>query len=663
MKKLLSILVVMFFIMTNGISQTITEGFEGTFPPEGWTIEGLWITNTYRHYEGTTSAYVSDGAIGGRLIMPIFSATDATVLSFYMGATYPSYASLTTCTIEVTTSLEEAAWQTVATINYPSSDLEFEYREVSLAEYADQDIYVCFHVVNNNGAGTLIDNVSLANLTCPRPADLTVVPTISSATLTWLGISNANSYDVQIAVEGQSLDNAEIVSVSETSYQATDLLTATTYKARVRNVCGDDEISNWSDILTFSTLCAEELTIPYTEEFANLNCWTVMSTAELWGTSYPSIEEGWGEGIDDGNVLTSSGDGVALFANNSPIGFDVSETEIRFKARAYYNYVAPTMMLGYVTNLQDTSTFVPLDTILITASDYYSEYSVNTSTWELEEGINYYFAIKIMVSDSWDGVYLDNVIINEIPDCPAPERSSVAVVANGDNAVVSWVDNNEEHDAWLVYYKQETEEEWLSVEASEQTITLTELLPQTTYQVYVMTDCGTDDNTDQTYTVSFTTTALPIVLPYFQDFEDPTNVSEISLYNSDGYNEWAIGTATAYTEDEETIGGSMYISKDNGVTYEYDNNNWDISIASLLVYFEPGYEYELSFDYKVNGEIYDFEEVELSEEYIEKINLEIQRLEELRQNAMQQRNSEVQSTKRNLFQKIKEWTNYFGRII
>ena len=58
-----------------------------------------------------------------------------------------------------------------------------------------------------------------------------------------------------------------------------------------------------------------------------------------------------------------------------------------------------------------------------------------------------------------------------------------------------------------------------------------------------------------------------------------------------------------------------------------------------------------------NGETHEFEEVDVSEEFIIGINSEIQRLEELRQNAMQQRHSEVQSTKRNLFQKIKEWNN------
>jgi hypothetical protein len=602
MKKQLLALVLSIFAMTNVLSQPIREGFEGSFPPEDWIVEGTWITSNYRYHEGTTSAYVTDGAVGGRLIMPVFSATDATILSFYMGVIYPGYANLTTLTIEVATSLEQATWQTVATINYPTQQYEFEYREVSLAEYAGQDIYVCFHVVNNNGAGTLIDEVFLGSITCPNPTALTATPTISSANITWTGSDNANSYELQIISADQTWDDAETISVVGLSYQATGLQPATMYYVRVRSVCGNDDISNWTERLLFTTLCLEELTLPYMEEFAHLNCWTLMQTADNWDGIYPRITEGFMDNSDDNNVLLSTV-GNTIIANNLPIRFDYLETEIRIKTRAFFD-IAPTLLVGYVTSLTDTTTFVPLNTLTITNQIGWSEYALNTTSWNLIEGTDYYLAIKCVLQNEWDNVYIDNIYINTIPECPAPERGSVSVVANGDNAVVSWIDNNEEHEAWIVYYKPLSAEEWLTSEASEQTHTLTGLTPETTYQVYVMTDCGIEDNTEQTYTVQFTTTGIPITLPYFQNFEDTTAVSEISFWNSDGFNKWAIGNATGYIPQgsSETTGGAMYISNDNGQTYGYINTIWDISVAGILVYFTPGYEYELSFDYKVGGE-------------------------------------------------------------
>jgi hypothetical protein len=101
MKKVLSILVLMFFITTNGFSQAINESFEsGTFPPTGWTSTGDWTTLTSTAHDGTTSAYVSDIEDGGRLVLPLYTADETTMLSFWLACTYASYSSATTLTVE-----------------------------------------------------------------------------------------------------------------------------------------------------------------------------------------------------------------------------------------------------------------------------------------------------------------------------------------------------------------------------------------------------------------------------------------------------------------------------------------------------------------------------------------------------------------------------------
>ena len=64
-----------------------------------------------------------------------------------------------------------------------------------------------------------------------------------------------------------------------------------------------------------------------------------------------------------------------------------------------------------------------------------------------------------------------------------------------------------------------------------------------------------------------------------------------------------------------------------------------------------------SLKFEQDEQIYEFEELCASERFIDSVDSKIKYLEELRENAMQQRNTEIQSTKRNLFQKIKEWMN------
>lgn len=499
----------MFFISTSGFSQAINESFEGTFPPTGWTVTGDWVSYTNTAHSGTTSAYSSDSQPGGRMTLPLYSVEETTTFAFWLACTYPGYASATTLTVEVAIATEDAlTWTPIQTISYPGTSSVFEYHEVSLSEYANQDVYVSFNLVNDNGAGTIIDDVSLFNMTCPRPTNIAGVATMTTVDLTWVETSSAASYNIQIAQADQEWPEEMLTSTSA-SLEITDLLPATSYKVRVAAVCGADDESTWSDVYTFNTSCMESIAeLPYSEPFNNVNCWTIMqSYSDYYGT-YPTTME-W----DEGNYVLTAPGSQTMIANSAPIGFDLSTSEVRFQASAYYYINPPTITLGYVTSLTDTSTFVGMSSVTVSAIDF-EEFTIVLHDWELGEAEEYYLAIKFTPNYEYDQLFMDNFQIVTSPTCPSPERNSVTVTPNADNAQISWVDNDEEHTAWIVYYREQNAEEWLTVDASEETITLTELTPNTTYEVYVVTDCGTDDNTDQTYTVQFTTTAMPVELPY-----------------------------------------------------------------------------------------------------------------------------------------------------
>ena len=186
MKKLLSILVVMFFIMTDGISQTITEGFEGAFPPEGWTITGDWEVSTNQPYEGTKSLYTYWQDDGGRIVLPAYMAGGQTYLNFFLRMDYPSDASLTIVTVQVADpAQEELEWTIVQTIA-ATTDYDWALREVNLTQYVDQEILVSINVEQlGMGTSVYIDNILLFENLCPKPTNLTAVSvTMTSAGLT-----------------------------------------------------------------------------------------------------------------------------------------------------------------------------------------------------------------------------------------------------------------------------------------------------------------------------------------------------------------------------------------------------------------------------------------------------------------------------------------------
>ncbi|MEE1226295.1 MAG: fibronectin type III domain-containing protein [Bacteroidales bacterium] len=606
MKKLLLTLVIAFFAMIQGFSQTpIAESFEGTFPPEGWTITGF-TQNVARGVEGpgSKSAMLDYSAFDGRIILPSYVATEHTVFSFYVGAAYASYAADNVFTVEVSTSVDNPSWQTIQNISYPTNDYDFLYNEINLSAYAGQEILVSLHVIPNYGASSIVDMISLYEMTCPRPTELVVTNvTNTSAQLSWTSVTEANEYALEVLSGSDDWANATVYTLTETSYSLTELPSGTTFQARVKSLCDDNGESTYTPVLTFGTSCAESITtLPFIDQFNNLNCWTIMIEGNYSGYIYPEIGE---EFSGNGTMLQTGAN--AMIALASHIDFDVTNAEIIFPLRAYEGYATPVAQVGYVTDLQDTLSFVPMEIWQIQNSDHWEDYVLNTSEWILDEDSTYYIAIKFMPG-TYGSMYMDNFKIQEMPDCPAPIRTSVNVQANATNAIVTWVDNNPDHEAWNVYYRianSEEEVEWQEESATEQSLTITDLIPETTYEVYVKTDCGTgNENTDQTYTVTFTTTPAPITLPYFQDFEDITAVSEFDYHTYDYYderNEWKIGNAVAYLEEGETTGNSMYISSDNGATHSYINQ-YCYSIASILVEFTPGFEYRLEFDYLVNGE-------------------------------------------------------------
>ncbi|MBO5843435.1 MAG: fibronectin type III domain-containing protein, partial [Bacteroidales bacterium] len=204
--------------------------------------------------------------------------------------------------------------------------------------------------------------------------------------------------------------------------------------------------------------------------------------------------------------------------------------------------------------------------------------------------------------ESWN---LDDFKVIPIPACPSPVANSVVVSNITDTeATISWTDTDETHEAWIVYYKSADEEEYSSVSATEQSLTLTGLETVTSYSVYVMTDCGTDDNVSRTDIVSFSTIATPITdFPYYQTFEDLEDNPAFFEFRNEYVNEWYVGTATGVPSDEEETTTSLYISNDQGVSNAYSVSDGSYASAIMPVTFGESSEYILSFDYKLIGEI------------------------------------------------------------
>ena len=619
-KQILLTLVLAFFAMFQGISQPIYESFEGTFPPTGWTVTGSWQQYSYRASDGGMCAYMAYSGTSGRMIMPAYTADVTTTLSFYVGASYASDAYMNDFTIEVATSLEDPTWQEVYTIVYPTNNSDFILQEVNLGAFAGQEIYVSFNLSPNNGAGTLLDAVTLGNITCPKPTGLAVVPASTSADFTWAEDETSLAYNLEVVPTNQDWVNAEVAEVTGNTFTLTDLMPATMYKARLQSVCEDEELSQYSNVITFTTACSPIEDVIWFEDFesvlgnqeaANLmfSCWSVLqSTGGAYNGTFPRIyHEGYAGSAHSGQVtLEFKGNGFLVLPEFAE---DITTQQLSFYANTTSQTLegAGTFQVGYVTDPTDTSSFVVIETIVLPQGGLNRASSVMVGPFSYAdvEAETARMALKYVAVNAGESWNLDDFTVEPIPDCPAPQSSSITVTGVTDSeATITWVDEDESHSAWLFYYKSATDEEYTEVATTEQSITLTDLTQATAYSFYIQTDCGTDDNYSQTSVMTFRTTAVPVTeFPYYQDFQDLESNPFGAEFFGSGLNQWMIGSSTGVVDSENEELSSLYISNNNSA-YAYETaSNTSRSWIVMPIVFGDAPEYAISFQYKSGGEL------------------------------------------------------------
>ena len=139
--------------------------------------------------------------------------------------------------------------------------------------------------------------------------------------------------------------------------------------------------------------------------------------------------------------------------------------------------------------------------------------------------------------------------------------------------------------------------------AYDTTYSLPTLDPGTSYTVMVTASCS--DNTESAAaTRTFTTPALPIALPYTQDFEgDVATILTDFEFVHNGTNQWRVGSATGVDDGQGGTIHSLYVSNDNGVNNAYTISSTSNTYAVLNIEFpNTPAEYHLEFDWKGQGE-------------------------------------------------------------
>ena len=497
------------------------------------------------HYEGVGSLYFYAGTSGtyNISITPPFS-TDIPMNTLQATFMYRASGASNRLIVGVMSDPNNAStFVAVDTISPASTASSWVEREVFFNEYTGEGQYIAFKNEYNSAASyAYIDNLMIKEIPeCMKPTHLHVLgATTNSIELDWTENGEATEWEVAYGAPGFNPDSTEnVVIATSVPFEVTDLEASTIYHFYVRSICGGSGYSDWSSVTQAATECGV-ISLPYTENFNAYSttvssstapsdypndvmplCWSFLNRSLTSGTYPSAFLTAYSTYAVSGNCLFfKSSSTTPLYAILPVFDAELNTLQITFTYRNEGTTASNgTLSLGYMTNNADENTFVEISS--------YPQTTTRTEVIELLNSIpasdsTLYLAFKYTGGTS-DNYYLslDDIIVGYIPNCPSPVKNSVtASNIDGHNATISFVDNTPDHDSWTVYYRAANageEDEWFTAVTNETSVILTGLDPETTYNVYVITNCEiSDEEVDATNTIQFTTS---VACPAPQNFE------------------------------------------------------------------------------------------------------------------------------------------------
>lgn len=390
--------------------------------------------------------------------------------------------------------------------SYPG---EFVTATISLADYSGQTIKVQFFTNPTSGtsygAGAMfIDNISVHKMvTCFAPTALAAGDlTANSALISWTAGAGENAWQLQFRADGGDWSAEQ--TVNETAqYTLTGLDASTVYYVRVKSYCDAEEQSEWSEIISFTTLCAAT-TMPFNEEFSS-------------GTELPSCWEAtpavgnskWGAYEKSGAYSVQLRTGSAGSAELRMPAISLTEDAIlRFE---WKNADGINVNLFISTDGGTTKTMIPND-----LSGIHADWTTKTFDLSAYTGqtVLIYFLSNFSTMNQY--AYLDDVAVIARP-CNMILNIQATPVTGG--ATVSWSGNVKK-----LQYKTGSDE-WTSVSISSEEYagpkSISGLTPARSYQVRLLPACLEEAEENWTSPVFFTSLATETV-PYYNNFETET---------------------------------------------------------------------------------------------------------------------------------------------
>ena len=376
-----------------------------------------------------------------------------------------------------------------------------------------------------------------------------------------------------------SEDGVDSADFYDTVLVITGLAASTDYELSVVSICNDGTLT-LPHTISVSTLCAPVSEVPFVENF---DTWTATQSEGMnrcWNRLYSNSSN---------NLVTNNYPYCATGAANAITGFkslkmyskgtsnDIKEYSVAYlpefqanvtdlKVRFFYKYGGSTINInkvrvavGISEDVTDTTTFTRLATFVPTEIGW-NEFEVEFSGYT---GIGNRITI-MQTSTGTTAItsYIDSLVVDTISSCNRPTAFEVSgITAN--SATLTWTDPSNAG-SYIIRWNDGATTNSVIV-ANDTTYELYGLTPSTNYSVDIRSICWGEPTNART--LSFATSCAPMPLPWSMDFDNITNMNQLSscwnrysgLYNDSTHSATLTTTTSGWTLSTTAFDGSSHV--------------------------------------------------------------------------------------------------------
>ena len=559
MKQILLTLAIWAGLFLAGAQTQVTlldESFEGNSIPLGWTtIDADGDGHQWEHcsvqdivYQGHTG----EGAVvsfsknmntysaltpDNWLVTPAITLIGNSTLTFWRQVGYMAYAEHYGVYVSTTSATDTSAF-TLLYEETPTQSNQWILRTVNLDNYTGSTVYIAFrHFNTTNKLMVALDDI-LVTSEASGPI-ITANPNVLQFLNVPMGQSSASQQVLVEAFNTTGAITASVaapfeISINDTTFANNVTLTAVNQTLYVRyspTFEGSDSVvmtltdgtATANVTLLGNSINCSNISLPYEEDFNDLleftlpSCW---SSINPFGGSPMTSND-----YSADNVLLLKCDhinAVPVYAVLPQMPDNITNLQISFTTFRE-SYSSGTLSLGYVSDINDGSTFVPVWSINAAqiGDNNPHSYLVSFENENIDFNQDYYIAFKYEATHSsyW---LVDDIVVEAIPDCAPPSDLNVVMVTST-TATLSWSGNA---DLYNIYYKPTSESTWEEIESviiDPLGYTIENLLSSTTYEWYVASVCY-DTIIASLSISSFSTPCSPFTIPFEEDFNASTSL-------------------------------------------------------------------------------------------------------------------------------------------